>query len=246
VNVDVVMLTWNDGDALTAAIESVLASSGVSVKLIVVDNASEPPAVVPDDPRVSLVRNEENRGVRARNQGAALADSEWLAIVDSDVRLEATTLHGLVNELERDGDVALAAPVFTDQPATASAGRAPTLARKLARGIGLTSTYGDTRPAGEPRVWDVDFSITACVVLRRSAFDAVGGLDERYFYGPEDVDLCLRLRSAGWRIVQVADANCVPPAGRRNRRLLTRRGLQHGMAIARHLWRHRHYQSVAS
>ena len=59
------------------------------------------------------------------------------------------------------------------------------------------------------------------------AFDAVGGLDERWFYGPEDVDFCLRLREGGARIVQCGDASCRHPPRRRNRKILTMRGLRH-------------------
>jgi N-acetylglucosaminyl-diphospho-decaprenol L-rhamnosyltransferase len=240
--VDVVVLTWNDGELLDRALTSVLASVGVDVRVIVVDNGSEPPAVVPDDSRVRLIRNAENRGVRARNQGVAAGTSELVAFVDSDVRLRPDTLASLAGVLEDQLDVGLVCPVFEDQLPEASAGRAPTVALKAQRLLGLRDTYVQTRPHADVPSWDVDFSITACVLFRRPAFEAVGGLDEAYFYGPEDIDLCLRLKEAGRRIVQVAAATCHHPPRRRNRSVLSRRGALHFLAVARHLWRHRGFR----
>jgi GT2 family glycosyltransferase len=142
-----------------------------------------------------------------------------------------------------DPEVALSAPVFAGQPAEAGAGRAPSFTRKVARAIGLTNRYAAVPRTRGADQWDVDFAIGACQLIRRDAYDVVGGLDESIFYGPEDVDLCLRLRANGWRVVQV-DAVCEHPARRRNRRLLTRRGLAHAGAVVRHLRRHRGFVSV--
>ena len=236
--VDVVILTWNDGELLAAAVDSALASTGVEVNVIVVDNGSEPPATVLDDPRVTLVRNAANRGVApGRNQGAAVGAAPFVCFLDSDARLLPSTLQLLQEPLAADPGVALSAPVFTGQPAEASAGRAPTLSDKALRVLDVRSTYRTV--AGGGPWWDVDFAIGACQLVRRTDFEAVGGLDETYFYGPEDVDLCLRLREAGRRVVQVAGAGCHHPPRRRNRKILTRRGMQHATAVCRHLWRHR-------
>ena len=54
----------------------------------------------------------------------------------------------------------------------------------------------------------------ACMLARRSALDAVGGFDEGFFLYEEDVDLCLRLRRAGWRIVFSPAAEVVHHLGR--------------------------------
>ncbi len=236
--VDVVILTWNDGELLTAAVDSALASTGVDVNVIVVDNGSEPAAVVVDDPRVTLVRNDANRGVApGRNQGAAVGTAPYVCFLDSDARLLPTTLERLLEPLVAGAGVALSAPVFTGQAAEASAGRAPTLSDKALRLLDVRSTY--RRVAAGGPWWDVDFAIGACQFVRRIAFEAAGGFDETYFYGPEDVDFCLRLRESGLRVVQVAGAGCHHPPRRRNRGVLTKRGMQHATAVCRHLWRHR-------
>lgn len=242
-NVDVVVLTWNDGELLFAALGSVLASEGVDVTVVVVDNGSEPAVVVPDDPRVQLIRNDINRGVApARNQGVAATKASFVCLLDSDARLESASLARLAEAVGSDESIALAAPVFVDQEPTASAGKAPTVRRKLSRLLNLTSEYEGGHDLGAG-IWDVDFAIGACQVFRRAAFEQVGGLDESYFYGPEDVDFCLRLRERGWRVVQVGDAPVHHPPRRRFRGLFSERGMAHAWSVARHLWRHRRFHS---
>jgi N-acetylglucosaminyl-diphospho-decaprenol L-rhamnosyltransferase len=244
--VDVVVLTWNDGDLLHAAIDSILGSDGVTVRVIVVDNGSDIPATVTGDARVTLLRQTANLGVAAgRNLGVAQGDASLVCLLDSDARLEPGCLRCLCDVVLGDATVALAAPVFVDQEPEASGGRAPTLITKAARGLNLRDTYAPARSPTVGATWDVDFAIGACQLFRRVAFDGVGGIDATYFYGPEDVDFCLRLREAGWRVVQARDASCHHPPRRRFRRLATRRGAAHAFAVSRHLWRHRHFERRA-
>lgn len=238
--VDVVVLTWNDGELLDTAVRSALGSEGVDVRVVVVDNGSDLPPLLPKDPRITLLSNQANLGVAAgRNQGAGVGESEFVCFLDSDARLHPDTVLRLLAPLSADGRVALAVPVFSGQAATASAGRAPSVTDKVLRVLNVRDGYRPLPMAGE--WWDVDFGIGACQLVRRSDFMAVGGFDDSYFYGPEDVDLCLRLREGGRRVVQVPAAGCDHPARRRFRGLLTQRGLQHGWAVARHLWRHRRF-----
>ena len=101
--IDVVILTWNDGPMLDTAVQSALTSRDVDVRVIVVDNGSDPPAAVPADSRVTLVINTENRGVAAgRNQGARLGDAPLVCFLDSDARLHPDTLSHLVSALEAE------------------------------------------------------------------------------------------------------------------------------------------------
>lgn len=239
--VDVVIITWNDGALLDRAVGSVARSTGVTPNLIIVDNGSDPPAVEPADLPATLIRLPVNEGVAAgRNHGVRAGQAPFVCFLDSDAQLHEPALARLIEALE-PSDVAMAVPVFANQQPAASAGLAPTINDKLRRAIGLTDAYRSPERPAEADQWDVDFGIGACQVFRRYAYERVGGLDERYFYGPEDVDFCLRLRRDGWRIVQVAGASVDHPARRRNRRVLTRSGLRHARALARHLWRHRFF-----
>jgi hypothetical protein len=243
-SIDVVIITWNDGSLLHTAIESVLCSDGVDVKIYVVDNGSAPPASVPDDHRIHLIRSDENLGVsKGRNVGVRAGDGSFVCLLDSDAALHPETLAGLRDALIESDDIGLVGPVFAGQEPEESGGAAPTLSRKVARVFGRTSSYESTRQPDQAR-WDVDFVIGACQLFRRRAYDDVGGIDERWFYGPEDADFCMRMRNAGWSVRQCGDVVCDHPPRRRNRKLLTRRGIAHAKAVAEFLWRHRSYRGV--
>ena len=240
--IDVVILTWNDNGIERLAFDSAHASTGVHAAVVLVDNGSEPPV---DDyflgPEDRIIRLERNEGVaRGRNIGARAGTSDLICFLDSDAVLHPNTLSILAEVVRSDPTIALSAPVFDDQDPTDSGGRAPTLGRKLQRVSGRTSAYASGTSHGG--VIDVDFAIGACQLVRRDLFEQVGGLDEIFFYGPEDADFCMRLRLAGWRVVQVPAAGCEHPPRRRNRRLLTARGIRHGAAVLRFLWRYRNYR----
>jgi GT2 family glycosyltransferase len=237
--VDVVILTWNDGPVLHRAVESALAQSGLDVTVTVVDNGSDPAAEV-TDPRVTVIRSEVNLGVGAgRNLGVRAGAAPFVCVLDSDARLHPDTLSQLLRPLRADPQVGLAAPVFTGQPPEASAGVAPSLGDKVRRALNRTDVYRRVPGQGAGDWWTVDFAIGACQLFRRASFEAVGGMDASAMFGPEDVDFCLRLRTAGWRTVQVGSAWCDHPPRRAFKGLATRRGLGHASAVVRHLWRHR-------
>jgi GT2 family glycosyltransferase len=242
--IDVVVLTRNDGDLLATAVETALASQGVQVTVWVIDNGSNPVAQVPDDPRVQLIRNDHNAGVGGgRNQGVRLGHAPIVCLLDSDAALGETSLISLVEPFQ-DPSIGISVPVFADQHPTESAGAAPTLLVKLQRAAGRRSTYEPTPGMGAAPIWDVDFGIGACQVFRRDCFDAVGGIDASDPFGPEDLDFCLRVHDAGWRVVQVAGAAVVHPPRRAHRSLLSRRGARHALAVGRHYVRRRRKNSM--
>jgi GT2 family glycosyltransferase len=235
----VVILTWNDGDLLAAALASVLEQDDVDVAVTVVDNGSTPPARVAG-PGVQVIRRDTNLGVGGgRNLGVHAGTAPYVCVLDSDARLRPRALSRLAEPLVGNDSIGLSAPVFSGQRPQASGGRAPTLRRKVWRGLNRTDVYAATPGQGDGRWWDVEFAIGACQLFRRDAFDMVSGLDASARFGPEDVDFCLRLRDAGWRVVQVKGSLCDHPPRRAFRGIWTRRGAAHAAAYARHWWRHR-------
>ena len=237
--VDVVVLTWNDGELLDAAVASALGQRDVSVRVIVVDNGSEPPATV-DERTVTLVRSATNLGVGGgRNLGARVGSAPFVCFLDSDARLHPHALTRLLEPLAADQGVGLTAPVFTGQAPEQSAGRAPSALDKVRRGLNRTDRYRATPEQGHGPSWDVEFAIGACQVVRRDVFAAVDGLDDSAAFGPEDVDFCMRVRGTGHRVVQVRDAGCDHPPRRAFRGVLSTRGRRHAWAVLRYLWRSR-------
>jgi GT2 family glycosyltransferase len=227
--VDVVVLTWNDGPLLDEAVASALGSVGVDVRVWVIDNASEPPATVVADPRVRLYRNQKNLGVASgRNQGVRVGEATFVCLLDSDARLHPNTLGTLAAAVDDDPSIGLVGPVFDDQPPETTGGSAPKLLRMAAR---VTGRSGEE--AGVPTLpsdrREVDYVSGACQVFRRQTFNLVGGFDEWYFHGPEDVDFCLRIREQGLRIQQVTSAGCAHTP--RRRQAVSVHGLRNGVPV---------------
>jgi len=79
----------------------------------------------------------------------------------------------------------------------------------------LRRQLGWREPASGP---EVDWLAGMCLIVRSSAFAAVGGFDERFYLYLEDADLCLRLQLAGWRIRQIDGATVIHAAQRASHR----------------------------
>jgi len=238
-DVDVVILTWNDGAILDVAVASAFDQRDVAVRVIVVDNGSDPAATV-DPSRATLLRSATNLGVGGgRNLGARAGTAPFVCFLDSDARLHPHALARLLEPMRTDPGVALTAPVFSGQRPEQSAGRAPGVVDKVRRGLNWTDRYRTTPGQGQGASWDVDFAIGACQLVRRDVFVTVDGLDASAAFGPEDVDFCMRVRGAGHRVVQVRDAGCDHPPRRAFRGMWSARGRRHAWAVLRYLWRSR-------
>ena len=241
VKVSIVILTWNSErhiDACLASLEQGLRK--FSSEVIVIDNGSKDAscAVIENNwPGVRLVRNAENRGVAAaRNQGIRLAGGDYVLVLDDDTVVQAGAFDCMVRYMEGRPEVGLCGPKLTDADGQLqlSCRQFPTLTDKLARRLPAFAGRRMTETV-EMAHWDhgtvraVDYVIGACQMMRRRALQEVGLFDERIFYGPEDIDICLRLRQAGWQVVYHPEAVVV----HNERRLTT--SLRSGL-ILKHLW----------
>jgi N-acetylglucosaminyl-diphospho-decaprenol L-rhamnosyltransferase len=153
----------------------------------------------------------ENLGYAgAANLGIASTSAPVVAVCNSDLHVAFGTAAAMLRRLDDEPDLAAVGPSIREPDGTRypSARCVPTVGDAVGHGLlGLvkpdnrfTRRYRelDADPA-VPR--DVDWVSGAAIWLRRAALDTVGGWDERYFMYVEDVDLCARLRTAGWRIV---------------------------------------------
>ena len=178
-------------------------------RVVVVDNASTDGSLRHADGRASveIVRNRENRGFAAAvNQGAALADGDWLVLVNPDTHLDPDHVARLIDGLP--ADVAAAAPLQVDaygRPRPETAGFDPTILRYLAWAVLPARVRGHRGPwLGPPypsRDVDVDWASGALLAIRRRVFEELGRHDERFFLYHEDVEFGRRARRAGYRIV---------------------------------------------
>lgn len=182
--------------------------------VVVVDNASEDDSVTVAQQvgGVTVIANDANVGFGAAcNVGAAAAPPQaHLLFLNPDARITAVDLERLHSTLTTTPDCGLVAPrLFRgDEPLTSSGDEA-TVRTELRRFAPLfvAARLPERRHSPERAVTgSVAYVEGACMLVRRQAFDAVGGFDPFFFLFFEELDLGHRLRAAGWSVVLEADA----------------------------------------
>jgi N-acetylglucosaminyl-diphospho-decaprenol L-rhamnosyltransferase len=178
----------------------------------VVDTASSdgsPEMVREEFPWVSLIASEENLGYGpAINRVVERTESEWIAPANEDIELEPGALERMLACAGEHPQAAVIAPrlVLPDGTAQHSVHAFPTVVRTAlwASGIEHLSPRLAERlcafGAWDPdRAREVPWAIATFLLVRRSAFEAVGGFEDAHWMHAEDLDLSWRLARAGWR-----------------------------------------------
>jgi GT2 family glycosyltransferase len=210
--ISAVILSYNSGRYLARCLDMLIAAlgeGGEPDEIFVVENGSA------DDSAEVLRRfeaehpglvhgiyNAENRGTTAsRNQALARAAGRYVLVLDSDAYVSPGTFEPLLARLAGDPTIGLIAPKLTygHGGLQISTDTFPTLSRKIRRFLMLKDMEAKAPPPREPV--EVDYAISAFWLLPKHVVDKVGPLDEAIFYSPEDVDYCIRVWAAGYRIV---------------------------------------------
>jgi GT2 family glycosyltransferase len=167
--------------------------AGLVARCVVIDNASQTPCpdVLPGAPSYRLVRFDRHHGFgTACNHAARRDEADFLLFLNNDVLLDADALTAMRDE-------------FTARPGLAACGTRMVFPDRTIQHAGVVFGADDVgpyhvhrkRPASlVPRSQRRFQAVTgACLMIRRDVFLGVGGFDERYPFGLEDIDLCLRL-----------------------------------------------------
>jgi len=200
VRVSVIIPCYNGESFIGSAIESVLSQTYPYLEVIVVDDGSRDrsEAVVGgflSDPRVVLVKHEENRGIpAARNTGIRSSSGRYLAFLDQDDSWVPTKIEVQVSMLD-EGPASLGM-VFSDVVMLDDSGVSLGLAqgREIPRGIGDMSRHRRLRA-----LYLRNFIPLISALIRRTCLDDVGWFDESIRGGMDDYELCLRI-VADWDI----------------------------------------------
>ncbi|MDT7568529.1 MAG: N-acetylglucosaminyl-diphospho-decaprenol L-rhamnosyltransferase [Pseudonocardiales bacterium] len=223
----VVTVTYSPGDSLTAFLDSLRSATTRPYTVIMADNGSvdgAPERAAAERDGVELLRIGENVGYGSgANRGVAGLGPEvgWVVVANPDLVWTPGSLDELLAAGARTPRAGALGPLIRD-PAGAvypSARMLPSLGRGAGHAVfgtvwpanPWTQAYRQSEACVEER--DAEWLSGSCLLLRRAAFDSVGGFDSRYFMYFEDVDLGERLTKAGWRNRYVPSAQVVHTGG---------------------------------
>jgi hypothetical protein len=207
-DLSIVIVAYNGAALLHATLASVITRKhDITYQLIVVDNASpqrDIEQLADAFPTVRFVFQDHNRGYAAANNvGVKASAGRYVALLNPDTVLHNDLFTMVVRWLDDHPDVGAVGPQLVQpngEPQAYSYGAAPSPWYMLRRIWGhVRRSYLHRWHGNGPQ--DVDWVAGTCLVARRTALAQIGGLDERFFLYWEDVDLGMRLRQAGWRVV---------------------------------------------
>lgn len=207
----VAIVNWNSGEWLRKCVDSLLATAEAGI--LVIDNDStdgsfESVQSMPN--RITLIRNPTNRGFAAAlNQAFHATSAPYVLVLNPDIRV-------------MPGAVALLEEFMEAHPRAGAVGgyvnekylprRFPTAFALIRENLGLSRPAPGMQTQSE--AFAVDQPAAAALMIRRDAYDEIGGFDEQFFPAwYEDVDFCRRLKVKGWGIYFAPQAKFVHEGG---------------------------------
>jgi len=204
-----------------------LRSDHYALEIIVVDNASRDDSVAmvrAKYPQATVIANAENRGFTGgNNQGIAASHGRYVLVLNPDTLVLGDALDRMVSYLDDHLDAGALGPQLLnpDRSIQSSRRRFPTLTsaffestwlQGLAPKRILTHYYMDDITPDHAH--EVDWLNGACTIFRREVFDRVGVYDaQNFFMYSEELDLCRRVKEAGWKIVYLPEAQVIHYVG---------------------------------
>ena len=228
-SVDVVIVNYRSYDELGRCLRSLEPSRAHLGRVTVIDHESdldEASRISVRFPWTQVVERSTNEGFATGvNLGASQTRAPFILLLNPDCVADEHAVSRLVQYARTRPDAGVVGPRILNTNGTvqgsarrfpgittAFAGRSSWLTRRFPNNPlsrrNLPSLDGRTTPL------NVDWVSGACMLVRRTAFEQVGGMDERFFLYWEDADLCRRLGQKGWRTVYFPDATIVHAGGR--------------------------------
>jgi len=211
-DVSIIMPVFNKLNLTRPCLESIHREGAAArFEIVVVDNGSTDGTRewLADEERAGRLRaviNPDNLGfARGCNVGAAAARGRYLLFLNNDMEVTPGWLEPLVGTLDADPDAGIVGARLLFANDTIQHGGVALIQVDKEGWVhmgGLHLSYEMPADyAGAHNAQCMQIVTGACLLIRPEAFNAVGGFDERYWNGNEDVDLCLKVRELGWEVV---------------------------------------------
>ena len=218
----VVILNWNTKDYLERFLPGLLASATEGTEVIIADSASTDGSLemLSDKfPSVRQIRLDRNYGFTGGYNRAFKAvcglpeavDLEYFVLINSDIEVPKDWLRPLTSWMDSHPDCAACAPKLHSwynkdsfEYAGAAGGMIDCLGYPFCRGRVLKIVEKDTGQYDSPA--KVFWATGACLMVRKTEYSKIGGLDDRFFAHMEEIDLCWRLQLEGKSIFIVPES----------------------------------------
>jgi len=236
-DVSVVLVCWNNKDYLEPCLISLYENElNFSFDVVVVDNGSTDGSqemLAEKFPQVKIIQNDRNVGLStASNQGIEATTGRYILLLNNDTIVNQESLENLVVYLDEHPGAGAAGGKLLNPDGTLQAGYGtfPNLSQEflIATGLGrmIWSNYPDHNTSKD--FLSVDWLSSACLILRRSALDKVGMLDEEFFIYGDEVDLQYRLKLSGWQVYYLPQVSTIHFGGRSMNRWSRRKMVNRG------------------
>ena len=209
--VSIIIVNYNGRMHLARCLDSVKKMNYKNIEVILVDNGSNDGSVEFIEKNygwVKLIKNRENLGpIIARNMGIKKSKGYLIAFLDNDTEVDKNWLKELVNSMEKDvGVCASKVMLFDNRKLINSAGMGCDIyGFAFSRGLKARGLY--EKDVGQyDKVGEVFAAYAAAMLVRKDVLKKVGYLDESFGMYYEEIDLCWRIRLAGYKILYVPKA----------------------------------------
>ncbi len=220
IDLSIIIINWNTRQLLLDCLASVYRTvRRASFEIFVVDNGStdgSAAAVSHSFPAVRIIVNSSNLGfARANNIALRRMSGKYAVLLNSDTIIKDAAIDKMHDFMEQHPDAGMCGPQLLNRDGSKqnSVGDFPELlaefVNKSLLRILFPATYQKafkTKHAALNVSASVDFIVGACMVVRKTAIDSVGLLDEDYFFLYEETDWCFRMHQAGWQVYHHPDA----------------------------------------
>jgi len=194
-------------------------AKNLNIEVIVVDNASNEGVldyIVSDFPDVCVIKNIENLGfAKANNLGIQVANADNILILNPDTIVSEEMIREALSSLYADPKTGAVAVKMLDGrgnylPETAR--RFPNIKSSFLKIVGLKGHSSYYMNASQDQ--SIEVMSGACMFFKKSIYNEIGGLDERYFMYGEDIDISYQLHQAGYKIILLEDHEMIHFKGR--------------------------------
>ena len=210
----IIILNWNGADMMHRFLPSVVKYTSLpDCEIIVADNGSTDNSLkllAEEFPKVRTIVLDRNYGfAEGYNRAIEQVDSDYMVLLNSDVEVTENWLNPLLQYMDAYPDVAAVQPKVRSwlhreyfEHAGAAGGFLSPLGYPYCRGRRFGRVERDNGQYDS--IIDVDWTSGACMCVRTNIYKESGGLDAAFFAHMEEIDLCWRMRRAGWRLA------CIP------------------------------------